>query len=124
MPSAPAAPNTGPRQVDFSVYRRELRAAPLSATLGPARLQLLGCADEPLSRDRNAATSDALNLYAMSVARKRLQIDRVRSENGSTRLGERDADRIDRGASSSMPSQQGGPARERLTEFFDDLAGL
>lgn len=60
----------------------------------------------------------------MSVARERLQIDRVRREHGPSWLSECDADRVDGGASSSMPSQQSGSASERLAEFFDDLAGL
>jgi hypothetical protein len=69
-------------------------------------------------------TSDALNLHTMSVARERLEIDRVRREHGPPRLSECDADRVDGGASSSVPSQQSGSARERLANFFDDLAGL
>ncbi len=58
----------------------------------------------------------------MGMARKRFQIDRVRRKYCATRFSERDADRIDCGASSSMPAQQGCSARERLTELFDHLA--
>jgi hypothetical protein len=60
----------------------------------------------------------------MGVARKRFQIHRVRREHGASGFSDCDADRIDRGASSSLPAQLSGSTRERLPELFDDLAGF
>ena len=60
----------------------------------------------------------------MCVQGKRLQVAEIRGQNRSAGFRNRDYERIDSGSSTSQPSQQCRPTRERLRDFLHDVTGL
>src|SRR5216110_709453 len=70
------------------------------------------------------ARSDSLDGHVFCVARKRLEISRIRGEDGSTRFGESDNKRVDSRTATSETSEQSRAAGHRFWDPLEDVAGL
>ncbi len=66
----------------------------------------------------------SLNLHSGRICRKSFQIFEIRCENGPSGFRDRDDESVDSRASTSAPPQQRRATRQRLANFFDNVAGL
>lgn len=68
--------------------------------------------------------SDAFDSDALGVRREGFKVARIGRENGPAGFGDRDDQRVDGGAATSMSAQKCCTSCERLAELFHDVAGL